>query len=402
MATRITMPSFGMYTAEGRLVSWLKPTGARVEEGQPILEIETDKATQEVVAPASGLLHPLAAAGAQVKEEQLLGYILAQGEAPAAAEQAPAPSAEADTIAYTKAELAERVRARAPAGGRIVATPMARRVAARHGIELAKVSGSGPNGRIVAADVFAAVARTGEAAGSGAGQLPPGVKVRERVPLSAMRRVIGERLRQSLDSAVSLTLTREVDADAFVAARQHLGDKLGVSVPFDALFIKLLARALREKPQLNAMIDGDSLALLDEINVGFAVAVEGGLLVPVLRRADTASLAEVARQVRELTERARANKLVPADLEGGTTTITNLGAAGVDAFTPVLNPPQASILGIGRIQERPVVRHGAVAIAQTCVLSLTFDHRVTDGLPAAQLLDSIARQMNDTGLLHSL
>jgi pyruvate/2-oxoglutarate dehydrogenase complex dihydrolipoamide acyltransferase (E2) component len=199
-----------------------------------------------------------------------------------------------------------------------------------------------------------------------------------------------------MDTAVPLTLTREVRADALVAARSRLVAQQG-PVSWDAVFVKLLADALRARPALNAVIAGEEIAVLDEVHVGFALPLAGGLVVPVVRDADARPLAEVATAVRQLGERARAGRLAPPDLLGGTATVSNLGAHGVDAFTPVLNPPQSVILGVGRLAARPVVEEGRLVAAITCVLSLTFDHRVADGVPAAELLAAIAAGVEDTG-----
>lgn len=419
MAQPIVMPSFGMYTSEGTLTSWLAKTGAHVEAGQPIAEIETDKSTHELPSPASGTLQQVAAIGTLLKEEAVLGYILLNGESPAPA-NGNAPTSEAEPI-----QAPAQPKPVAAGSDGIKASPIARRLAASHNIDLITLNGTGPNGRIVEADVLAHVeqiTRTAESASqvlpvSAPQPLPPitssrqageessshlGIRVQQRRPLSVMRRTIGERLRRSQSTAVSLTLTREVEADLLVAARKSLSDKLGLSIPYDAFFAKLLAGALQAQPELNSILEGDALVIFDEINVGVAVSVEGGLIVPVVRDVPATSLASVAGQIRVLSERARTNALRPDDLAGGTATLTNLGGFGVDAFTPVLNPPQSCILGIGRIQPRVVAREKAMALANTCWLSLTFDHRVTDGVPAAQALDFIATKMNDEAWLNTL
>jgi pyruvate dehydrogenase E2 component (dihydrolipoyllysine-residue acetyltransferase) len=389
------MPSFGMYTAEGELATWLEPAGARVVQGQPILEIETDKATQEVVAPASGRLHPVADLGDHLKEEDLLAYILGDGElAPETITGEPLN----DTVDAPTSSL--RVEQATTAPKPLAATPVARRLAAQHGIDLTQLVGSGPGRRIVEADVQAAVARP--SAAQFTAPALSGYRISERVPLSGMRRTIGERLRHSLTAAVALTLTREIEAERLVGAWQRLNEKLSLTIPFDAFFAKFLSAELREQPELNAILDDDSVLRLEDTHVGIAVVVPGGLIVPVLRNPDSEPLAALAQAIHEFAESARSGTLHASDLEGASSTITNLGGYGVDAFTPVLNPPQSSILGIGRIQPRAVVRGGTVVAAQTCVVSLTFDHRVTDGAPAAQLLDGIARRMNDESYLASL
>jgi pyruvate dehydrogenase E2 component (dihydrolipoamide acetyltransferase) len=389
MPRPIVMPSMGMYTEEGVLTAWLRPGGARVEAGEPIVEITTEKATFEIPAPAAGILHPVAEVGTNLRVEALMGYILAEGEkTPAAtvekADAAP-PSREA-SYAGSAPQESQRV-------ARMVrASPAARRLAAQHGIDLTQLAGSGPGGRVVEADVLAGLAQRDATAVNAPSA---GRRIRKRVPLVGLRRTIAERLRHSLATAASTTLTREADTSTLVAARQHLAEKRGDALPYDALFIKLLAAALRERPELNAILESDSIVLLEEVHVGFAVALPGGLVVPVVHDADSAPLEKVVRAVQELSDRARTGRLRPADVEGGTATITNLGGFGIDAFTPILNAPQSVILGIGRIAERPVVRDAALTVGQTCILSLTFDHRIADGVPAAQLLDAVVRRMND-------
>jgi pyruvate dehydrogenase E2 component (dihydrolipoamide acetyltransferase) len=217
-----------------------------------------------------------------------------------------------------------------------------------------------------------------------------------------MRGAVAERVRQSLATAASLTLTREVRAASLARAREHASASLGMDVAYDAWFVKIIAAALREHPIFNSTVERDTIVVLDEVHVGFAVALPGGLIVPVVHHADREPLGVIARSVRDLAVRAQNGHLRPQDVTGGTASISNLGAYEIDAFTPILNPPQSVILGIGRIAERPVADGGRLAVAATCVLSLTFDHRVADGAPAAQLLQSIARKMEDEGYLHAL
>lgn len=393
MPTPIVMPSLGMYTAEGRLLRWLVPDGGRVERGAPVLEIETEKAVSEIIAPVEGVLRHAAAVGDLVKEEGLLGHVWAEGEvatAPIAAASRPGR----DEPPPPDVRIAPS--AAAPAG-RARASPLARRLAAEHGVDLTLLEGSGPGGRVVEADILAEVERRKR--GPAMADAPP---AGTGVPLSLMRRSIGERLRASLDTAVHLTLTREVRADALVAAREALSARLGEPAPWDAFFVKLLALALRERPALNVVLEDGAARTFDTVDVAFAVAVPGGLLTPVVRGADAASLPAIAEQVRHLARRALEGKLRLEDTSGGVSTVTNLGARGVDAFTPILNPPHSSILGIGRIARRPVVSEGAIAVASTCWLSLTFDHRVADGAPAAEVLEEIARSMGDAQRLSRL
>ena len=401
MARPIVMPSLGMYTTEGTLTEWLRPPGSPVKAGEPIITITTEKSTYEVEAPADGILHAVAEIGALIPDQGLLGYVLDPGEAPPAAQPArtaAVSTGEREGLAPSIERPGERVQRDAPGGvrptgaepGEVRASPVARRLAREQGIDIATLVGTGPGGRIVEADVIAAASR-------GAATSPAARAVRERIPLIGMRKTIADRLRGSLSTTAPVTLTREVDAEALFARREELKPRFTAGIPYDALFVKIVAAALREHPELNAVIEGDAILLLDELHVGFAVAVPGGLLVPVVRDADKRSLEEVAADVLALSGRAKAGQLKAEDMAGGTFTITNLGVYGVDAFTPIINPPQAAILGIGRILPRAVVHDGQLAARRTCVLSLTFDHRVADGAPAAQLLDAIARGMLQPG-----
>jgi pyruvate dehydrogenase E2 component (dihydrolipoamide acetyltransferase) len=396
MPTPIVMPSFGMYTAGGTLVTWLEPTHTAVQEGQPVLEIETDKATYEVTAPVKGLLHHVLPVGATLTEQMLVGFVLAEGEPPPPA--ATSEVAPASTGVSPVRESTPATRGDGQATARIQASPVARRLASENGIALDGLVGSGPAGRIVEADVLGEVARRKD---SSAAHLQ-GYRIARRLPLTGMRRTIGKHLRQSLTTTASLTLTREVEADKLVEARNSLHDASHESIPFDAFFAKLLGAALREHGELNVIIEGDDLLQLEDVHVAVAVAVPEGLVAPVVREPDAASLTAVARQIRDLTARARAGALRAADLEGASSTISNLGGHGVDAFTPILSGPQSSILGVGSIRSRAVVRGGTLAVGRTCTLSLTFDHRATDGVPAARLLDAIARRMNDDAYLATL
>jgi pyruvate dehydrogenase E2 component (dihydrolipoamide acetyltransferase) len=392
VARAIVMPSMGMYTEEGVLTAWLRQAGARVTLGEPVAEITTEKATFEIPAPEEGILHPVASVGATLRVESLMGYILQNGEAVPASTNARAAS-ESRVPAHVSSVNSQTLQA----VGSLRASPVAKRIAAQHNIDLKQAVGSGPGGRIVEADIQALIAKRGPV-----GQISADHKTTERLPMTDLRRSLAERLRNTLATAASTTLTREAGADFLIAARQRLGEKLRQLPSYDALFIKLFAAALRERPELNARIEGDSIVRLAEINVGFAVAVPNGLIVPVIRNADSVPLGKIVETVSNLTERVLAGRLQPTDVEGGTATISNLGNHGIDAFTPILNGSQSVILGIGRIAERPAVRNGQLAIGHTCVLSLTFDHRVADGAPAALLLDAVVRRMNDEQFLSSL
>ena len=327
-----------MYTADGTLAAWLQADGAAVIEGEAVLEIETEKALQEVPAPASGRLHHALPVGTKLTEQMVIGYVLVEGEQAPADTEIPSQAAAASITGSApdaghgskaspefRQDRSHKVSAGADDGEWIKASPIARRLASERGIPLTTLHGSGPGGRIVEADVLAASGRAPAVAPAANVVIPIPWRVRERIPFTGIRRMIAERLRQSQTAAVSLTLQRELRAGKLAEARTEISRKEGVSMPFDAFFVKFLAQALRERPELNSVISGDELVLLDEVNVGFACSVPGGLVVPVIRAADTLSITDVGRRIRELTGRARVGQLKSADIEGGTSTITNLG-----------------------------------------------------------------------------
>ena len=414
MAVKIVMPSLGMYTIEGELTRWLVDEGAEVEEGQQILELTTEKTTVEIEAPAAGILHRVATEGEQAKVEGLLGYVLAPGESPPAAPAGPSatvaaasagaqPAAPAAPAAQAARAAAAPSAAPAPAakpagsmsGGRVRVSPVARRLAEKHGIDLAQVTGTGPGGRITEADVKKAAAEGAPAAAASVSAVA-GRTVLRRVPLTGVRKMIAARMQQSLSNSAQLTLTREVDAEPLIEARKALeaeAEASGTKVPYDVLLAKSLALSLRGKPDLNAIIEGDEILILDEVHVGIAVGVDSGLIVPVLRDVDKRPILELCREFAALVEKARKGVLQPDEYEGGTVTITNLGLYNIDAFTPILNPPESAILGVGRIAQRPyVAEDGELTTRRTLHLSITFDHRVVDGVAAAIMLDGMVAE----------
>ena len=424
------MPSLGMYTIEGQLTRWLIPNGAAVRQDQPVLELTTEKTTVEINAPAAGVLHHVLPEGALVRVQGLLGCVLAPGEAPPAPPVLPATPVHDIPTGPGPQELPEAVRPAASLAGAAPkgvaasaanlgddrpASPLARRRAAELGVDLAQVVGTGPGGRITEADVerAAAPAATGLAppgvvatlhsAAAGAPGMAPGAPgvpsgapgvppVLRRVPLTGMRGLIARRMHESLRTTAQLTLTLEIDAGPLVAAREALAAAHpGVRVSYNVLLAKALAAALTERPDLNAVVHDDAILVLADVHVGVAVAVEGGLVVPVLHHPAQRDAPDLARELAALVERAQQGRLSPLDMEGGTVTLTNLGGHGVDSFTPILNPPQSAILGAGRIAPRPVADAGGhVVVRPTLHLSLTFDHRVADGAVAAALLEGVA------------
>ena len=425
---------------EGAVTEWLVEEGAEVEKGQEILEFETDKINARVEAPAAGILGGIAAGpGDLVKVQGLLAWILEPGETPpaedpdppaaAAASAAPppapsppvpapvaaAPAPSPAPVAPAPAPVAAQPVAVAPVAtapptdGRVKASPLAKRVARELGVDLARLVGSGPGGRIIEKDVSAAAAVPAAAPMPVAAAPPlapaaiPDVAAGQVIPLEGVRRVIAERMQQSLQGSAQVTLVAEADAGRFHELRTELASRhessLGFRISYNDLLIRICAHALREHPRANSSLEGDAIRLHDVVNVGLAIEAGGDLVVANVKHADRKSLVEIASDLRGLVDRAHANKLDLDDITGGTFTISNLGVYGIDAFTPVLNPPESAILGVGALREKAVARDGEVTAELSMTLSLTFDHRIIDGAPAARFLARIRELIEQPYLL---
>jgi len=422
LAKDVIMPALGMAQETGVLLEWLKSEGDEVTMGEPLMEIETDKATVEVEAPASGILANLTAVpGDEVPVGQVIGLILAPGESapPATAASVPTtpaqPATPVDSTAAAEllaSPLATRMAAEhnielsllaKPDGsriqkedvlafldtrqqststaGRVLASPKARRLAAEQDLDLTKIKGSGPQGAVVTADVEATGAQPIPA-------LPP-ISQPQILPVTRMWQTMVERLSQSWTTVPHFYLTCEVNASQLVTWWHNVQQRTTEKITITDLLVKLVAAALRHNPRLNAMWLNNTIVLNDEINVGLAVAVEDGLLVPVIHQADQLGLNELAVRRRELVARAKAGKLTLDELRGGTFTLSNLGMYGIDAFNAIINPPQAAILAVGRISERVVPVDGQPAVQSMMNLTLSCDHRVVDGARGAQFLQTL-------------
>ncbi len=415
MPVPLKMPQLGLTMTEGKITRWLKQEGDTVAADEAILEIETDKINAEVEAPASGrLTHIQAQAGASVKVIGLLAIIAAPEDTDAdlaAAVEAANAAAERGTAASQAVATSQPTRRPPPrarpqrpgrpappaaAGGRVMASPVARRLARELDVDLSTVTGTGPRGRIVESDVRAAAEASAAAPAAPATPAPAestGLTAKQVIPVSGIRQVIGERMSASLRDMAQLTLFTEADATALRDRRttltQEAADAGGPRPTYNDLIVWHLARTLADHPLLNASMVGEEIHCWEEINVGVAVALDSGLIVPVVRAANTKSLTDLAGETADLADRARTNRLSPDELLGGTFTITNLGTLDVDGFTPIINPPQSAILGVGRIVPRPVVVAGEIAVRYMVTLSLSFDHRLVDGAPAAQFLQAL-------------
>jgi pyruvate dehydrogenase complex dihydrolipoamide acetyltransferase long form len=419
MALKFGMPSLGHTMEKGKVIEWLKQEGQTVSKGEPLLVVETDKVVTEVEAPADGvvlkiLVHsdeerPIGATLAllgspgetvsEIEMRQLLGAEAAPATAPAppVAGVAPPPS----------------VAAARDTGERVKVSPIARKLAEEYGIDPASLQGTGPGGRITKEDVLRA-AETARAAPATATAPPPApvappaaasppavapgsarLNVSRTIPLTGIRGRVAERMFQSWNSIPRVTEIMHVDMSATVAFREAMlgqwEQQYGIRISLNDMITRAVATALPRHPRLNATLVQQEVRLHDSVNIGVAVNLEEGLIVPVIFNADQKDLGQIARESRDLAERARAGRLQLQDISDGTFTITNLGTTGVDLFTPIINPPQVAILGVGMVQRRPVAVGDALAIRPSMYLCLVFDHRAVDGVPAANFLQEVQR-----------
>lgn len=392
------MPKMGDAMTEGKILRWMKRPGDAVAPGEPIAEIETDKVNVELPAEEAGtLLEVLAPEGQSVPVGQPIAVIGRPGEQPGTA-TAPARSTPgAEPAAPRPATPAEApAPARIPAEERIKASPLARRLAREHGVDLAALTGTGPEGRITKEDVEAYLARTAGAAPAA----PPTPPLRtEEVPLGRPRRTVAQRMVEAKGPVPHFYVTVEIRMDAALDLRRQLNAALGEKVvSVNDLVVKAAALALRAFPNLNASYRGETVLRYGEVHVGVAVDRPEGLIVPVIRHADRKGLVAIAREARDLAERARSGRLRPEELEGGTFTVSNLGMFEVESFAAIINPPQAAILAVGTALPRAVVDGGQVRAAHVMKATLSADHRVTDGAEAARYLAEL-RRLLETPLL---
>ncbi|MEL7648969.1 MAG: dihydrolipoamide acetyltransferase family protein [Sedimentibacter sp.] len=407
MAKEIIMPQLGLTMEEGTIARWVKQVGDKVAVGDVLVEITTDKLSSEIESEVEGvLLKIVAQEGEDIPVKGLIAIIGEEGEqvdAPAAPE-APAAKEEAVQEAAPKAAAAVS-QAAITEGGRVKASPLAKKIAAELGVDLATVAGSGPNGRIVQKDVLSAETKTAQvqAAAPEVKSAPAPAPVQAAVskdvvkPLTNMRKVIAKRMQQSKNTAPHVTLTTEVNVDKTIALRSKLNAKnADVRFSYTDILVKMCATALRNYPKLNASITEDSMILHDKVNIGVAVALEDGLIVPVVKDADRKGLKAITKEAKDLINKARTNTLSPDEMAGATFTISNLGSYDIDGFTPVINLPEAAILGVGRIVKKPIVNENdEIVPASMMVLSLSFDHRVVDGAQAAEFLKAIKGYLED-------
>ena len=461
MAVEVLIPKLGLTMEYGLIEEWLVAPGTAVKPGDPLLRLATDKVDVEVEAEGSGLFHPAVESGAELPPGALIGWLLEVGEAPPSLQAGQAPSAATPETETSTATAAAPSPASARDNGRLFSSPNARRVARERGIDITRLIGTGPGGRIITADILDAAAaapqttqqtpqqtpqqttpetpqqttpQTAPAARSGTvsplirrealaagvdlaavtGTGPGGKIIRadiaaaaarpatsetsaprttQVIPLTGMRGVIATRMHASLQEMAQLTLGTEATMDAAMALRAQLKQQWPNAPTITDLVVRAAALALRDHPRLNASVHDHAIHVQPEINVGLAVALEEGLMVPVLQRADQLPLSAMAAETRRLAQGARTGKLTLPELEGGTFTVSTLGSFGIDFFTPVITPGQVAILGVGRLRDSVRWEADTPVKTQVLTLSITFDHRAVDGAPAAEYLRSVASRL---------
>ena len=434
MATNVLLPQWGMNMEDGTLTRWLVSEGEEIAEGQPLVEVETAKINSELESPASGVVyHIMAAEGSLVKVGELVAVIGAPGENP------PRPEPGAPASSPSGARRRRRQRDARPTGGAArQVTPVARRLARDNGIDLDAVNGTGPRGRITEQDVRDAIqarqsrARVqvvprarmlarqndidiAEVDGSGPNGRITVVDVEraiaerdavparaegEVVPLTGLRKIIADRMTMSVSTMAQVTLSTEADVTELLRLRESLvGEWRQHRIrPLDMdIIIAAVAGALKAHPRLNSHLVDGNVILLNEVNIGVAVAVPDGLVVPVLRDADSLDLLGMARQIRALADKARKNALGVDDVTGAGFTVTALSNYDIDVFTPIIDPPQVAILGLGRAVEKPVVVDGEIVVRSMMHLSVTFDHRALDGVPVAEFIRTLKGRLESPG-----
>jgi pyruvate dehydrogenase E2 component (dihydrolipoamide acetyltransferase) len=384
MAVSIVMPALEMAQETGKIISWLKKEGEPISKGDPIAEIETDKVVMEVEATADGVLAGLtASAGDVVQVGKIIAWIVAPGEQPPAVEESALPAARTMTGAPPPASTPPAAPSASVPKVEAKVSPKARRMAQELGVDLNNVIGTGPGGVISGEDVQrAAGAKQAEPAPSG----PPA--------LSSIARLMAERTTQSWTTAPHFFLVREIDASGLIAARE----KHGKAVTHTDLLVALVARTLVKHPKMNASWTGSAIQFNPNVNISIAIAVKDGVVGAVIQNAEKAKLTDISAKRQDLAERARAGRLHPPDVTGGTFTISNLGMFGVDAFSAIITPPQASVLAVGRIADRVVPLNGLIGIRPILTMTLSSDHRVVDGAQAAAFLKDVAEALTNPQL----
>jgi pyruvate dehydrogenase E2 component (dihydrolipoamide acetyltransferase) len=390
MATTVIMPKLGLTMTEGTIERWLKQEGDRVEKGEPLVEIVTEKINFQYESPASGILRKiLHHEGETVPVTTPIAIIAEEGEAVAEGEMVkPQVPVEIPLPATVQKQSKEPSK-------RIFVSPIARKMAQEKGIDLSSIKGSGPMGRIIKMDVLKATEK---------GIAPPVKGVPERmIPLKGIRRIIAKRMTESFQNVPHFYLSLEIDMTSCLTLHEQLREEVEsrtkLRLTLTDILVKVTASTLKAHPIINSRIEGDQIHLIEEINIGVAIALEDGLIVPVVHRADQKSLTEIASTLRDITQKAKEGKLSLEEVGGGTFTLSNMGMLGIDKFNAIINPPECSILGVGRTVQKPVVHGGEIKIRPMAWFSLSSDHRIVDGATAALFLNHIRKLIENPTLL---
>jgi pyruvate dehydrogenase E2 component (dihydrolipoyllysine-residue acetyltransferase) len=380
----VVMPRLDPGMQTGKIVEWLKKEGEQVKKGEPILVVEGEKTTFEIEAPESGLLTKIIAkSGDDVPVTQAIAII---GDASTKPE-----SQQTQTAPQQVATPPTPVPTPTPSRPQIIASPAARRLAQEQGVDISQVTGSGPGGRITSDDIMAATKKTTTQTVT----QTRGPLILKRSKLEGIRKAVAERLSYSARNVVPVTITMEADATTLVGLKEKESH-----IAFTALAVKAIAKSLEKHLIVNSALEGDEIVTYSQINVALAIHTDQGLVAPVIQNTNKKTLREINTEINELAEKARANRLTIENLTGGTFTVTNLGAYDVESFAPIINPPQCAILGLGRIAYKPVAVGSQVISKPTTMLTLVFDHRIIDGVPAARFLQEIKSNLeNAEGLL---
>jgi pyruvate dehydrogenase E2 component (dihydrolipoamide acetyltransferase) len=390
MATTVIMPKLGLTMTEGTIEKWLKQEGDRVEKGEPLVEIITEKINFQYESPASGILRKiLHHEGETVPVTTPIAIIAEEGETVAEVERVkPEAPMEVPMPAAVQRETKEPTK-------RTFISPIARKMAQEKGIDLSSLKGSGPMGRIIKMDVLKAAEK---------GAAPPMQRPPEKlIPLKGIRRIIAKRMTESFQNIPHFYLSLEIDMTSCLTLHEQLREEVErrtkLRLTLTDILVKVTASTLKEHPIINSRIEGDQIHLIEEINIGVAIALEDGLIVPVIHHADQKSLTEIAATLRDLTQKAKEGKLSLEDVGGGTFTLSNMGMLGIDKLNAIINPPECSILGVGRTVEKPVFYGGEIKVRPMAWFSLSSDHRIVDGAIAARFLNHTKRLIENPAFL---
>lgn len=418
MIKELTIPNLGLTMEKAKILEWVKSEGEKVKEEEVVLIIETDKLSYEITSPQTGFLHIIGQKGQDYPVSEVVGWV-AQDQKEYRSHLEEKKIVSVVSVPETekkkeekKGEILQRTGIVLGKGKqkKLIASPLARKMAKKSGIDLIAVQGTGPKGRITKVDVLR-VMDLGKGAASERPKAVSGSKetqelkvVKERIPITGRRGVILRRMRHSLQEAAQMTHTMEVNASELLRLRKVMLERFeeeGIRISYNAILVQILARILQQNPRFNSSVDGEQMIFWESINIGVAMDAEEGLIVPVVRDADKKSLKAIQKDIDRLIDRVKSKKLMPDDIRGGTFTLSSLGYLDIEAFTPIINPPEVAILGLGKILEKPVVVDGEIKVGNRMMLSLTFDHRVIDGADAARFLREVKHYIEEPYLLQA-